>query len=81
MNEELVNMWKSKLKEGQAKIFDFAVSRYPMKFTRNQLATLTGFSSKSSAYQMHVASLIRNGLLETVDEGVVRASEMLFKKI
>jgi hypothetical protein len=52
------------LKEGAWTILRTAAERFPMVLTRAQLATLSGYSARSSSYEGHLAALRRAGYLE-----------------
>lgn len=74
---ERLAMWTSKLKEGPAKILRVLVDAGAAGLTVAAVGEQTGYSTTSSTFDGHLATLRRNGLTTTT-AGIVRASEDLY---
>ena len=72
-----VETWRRALPAYEASIFDALVAAYPEGLARETISERTGRSLTSSAFQVAISTLIKNGLADT-DRGAVRASEDLF---
>lgn len=62
------------LKAGARRMLGVLVSRYPMKMTKSQFATLSGMSPKSSTFEQYLSALKRSGLI-SANEGIYIATE------
>ena len=63
------------LKKGAHRMLGVLVSRYPMKFTRAQLAALAHISSRSGTFTSYLSTLRKRGLI--IEEGdLIYASEV-----
>ena len=80
-SKELQDRIFSLLGEGERKLLAILIRTYPDSFTRVELATQGGYSNaKSGGFAAPLARLIELGFVETVRNGIVRGSEMLFLK-
>lgn len=52
------------LRAGERRILQVLAQHYPMKFTRNQLGTLSRFSPRGGTFGTYFGTLKRNGLIE-----------------
>lgn len=75
--DELLQMWRSSLRAGEAKMLDVLLEIYPATIGRVELGERTGFTASGGTFGNYLSSLRRNGLIE-VDNGEVRASDTLF---
>jgi len=75
--EEMVEMWGERLKKGARDMLDELVSIYPIAIHREDLAVRVGMTATGGTFQTYLGTLRRNGLVE-VEDGVVRASNVLF---
>lgn len=64
-----------KLNRGEKKILETIASRYPMEFTRTQMATLSGFSPSSGTYSNYYSNLKRSGFIEELPDKKVKATQ------
>lgn len=64
-----------KLNRGERKILETIASRYPMEFTRTQMATLSGFSPSSGTYSNYYSNLKRSGFIEELPDKKVKATQ------
>ena len=61
---QVSTMWKEKLGTSmEGKIFSFLLEKAPMKFTRPQIGTATGFSYSSGSFSNALSKLKVNGLV------------------
>jgi len=65
INTGQIEMWVEKLGRnvGTAKILEFLTEKYPMKFTRPQIALAVGIKYKGSTFRAYMATLKRNSLI------------------
>lgn len=63
-NDSQVEMWAGKLKGGAARILKLLAEKYPLKFTRNQIALLAQMSARGGAYNRYFVTLKRNNLIK-----------------
>lgn len=75
--EEMLEMWRDKLKRGAREILDALVSQHPSSVDREELAEVVGMTASGGTFQTYISTLRRNGLAE-VDGSEIRASETLF---
>ncbi len=69
------------LGEGERKLLTLLIGSYPDTFHRVELARQGGYSNaKSGGFAAPLARLIELGFVESVKNGVVRGSDMLFLK-
>lgn len=67
-NQATIEMWIKKVgPTGAGKILRFLTDKYPMKFTRPQVALGIGIKYKGSTFRVYMAMLKRNSLI--VEEG------------
>lgn len=59
----VLEMWLHKLDKGPARVLSFLVEKHPMKWTRTQLATATGYKATGGAYQRCLRVLRDNDLV------------------
>jgi hypothetical protein len=75
--EEIVEMYRSKLKAGARKMLDVLIDEYPHPVERTELAAEIDMEPSGGTFQTYLGHLRRNGLAE-VDGSMVRAGEALF---
>jgi hypothetical protein len=78
--EQLLDMWRSSLRAGEAKMLDELIGIYPASLSRVELGDRTGFTASGGTFGNYLSALRRNGLVE-VDGGEVRASDTLFMAV
>lgn len=61
--QENIEMWAAKLPGASAKILRLLADKYPMKFTRAQIALQAGIKYKGSTFRAYMAALKRNSLV------------------
>jgi hypothetical protein len=76
--DEVQAMWRSTLKAGARAMFDELLAVYPEAVTRQDLADRVEMSATSGTFTSYLSTLRRNGLLEDLPGGYVRASDNLF---
>lgn len=76
--DELHQAWFRYLPDPQVRMLRALIARYPGAYTRDDLATQTGQSPKSSAFAAHVSALAGLGLVWYPAPGEVAATELLF---
>jgi protein-arginine kinase activator protein McsA len=76
--EELLEMWRGKLMQGERKMLDVLVERYPKDISKQELGELTGYTHTGGTFGTYLSTLRRNCLAITDDE-TVKASEALFE--
>lgn len=74
---EMLAMWRSRLKAGEAKMLDALVEIYPDPMTRAVLGDVTGFTHTGGTFTTYLGTLRRNYLIE-VRGDQVKASPTLF---
>jgi hypothetical protein len=75
--EELVGMWRSKLKSGVGRMLDVLVAEYPEALTREDLGEKSGFAASGGTFSDYLSQLRRARLIEE-SSGQVKAAESLF---
>lgn len=75
--DEILAMWRSKLKKGARAMLDVLVESYPSWVGRQQLADSVSMEVTGGTFSTYLGTLRRNGLIE-VEGSEVRASEVLF---
>jgi hypothetical protein len=75
--EELVGMWRSKLKSGVGRMLDVLVAEYPEALTRDELGEQSGFAASGGTFSDYLSQLRRARLIEE-SSGQVKAAESLF---
>jgi uncharacterized protein len=60
---EIFAVWQSKLHQAPRKLLQFLIEHQGTKFTRAQLAQLTGYSASGGTFQDAISTLNRNGLI------------------
>lgn len=75
--DEILAMWRSKLKKGARAMLDVLVESYPSWVGRQQLADSVSMEVSGGTFSTYLGTLRRNGLIE-VEGSEVRASEVLF---
>lgn len=75
--DEILSMWRSKLKKGARAMLDVLVESYPSWVGRQQLADSVSMEVTGGTFSTYLGTLRRNGLIE-VEGSEVRASEVLF---
>lgn len=58
------------LRKGERKILQMFAARYPIKLTKVQVATLSGFTASGGTFQQYFGTLKREGLIEVVGNEV-----------
>jgi hypothetical protein len=76
-NDELIEGWRGRLKEGEQRVLDVLLKVYPMTLTKAELALRCRYSPRSSSYEVSLAKLKRVGLID-FDGKHYRASASLF---
>jgi hypothetical protein len=74
---EMLAMWRSRLKAGEAKMLDELVAVYPDWVRQADLGEASGFAAAGGTFRTYLGTLRRNGLVETRGD-TVRASPTLF---
>jgi uncharacterized coiled-coil protein SlyX len=75
--EEMVEMWRARLKAGARRMLDILVEHYPQALAKDDLAAELDMEPSGGTFNTYVSTLRRNGLAE-VDGGMVTASDTLF---
>jgi uncharacterized protein DUF87 len=68
----------AELPKGAAKMLETLVARHPMKLSRSQLATLSGYSVKSSTVSSSLTALRNDGMIEEAN-GLISPSQAGFE--
>lgn len=76
--DEVLELWRTRLKRGARQMLDALVETYPAGYTRGQLADLLAMAETGGTFQTYLSTLRRNGLADVVDGGLVVASDTLF---
>lgn len=76
-SEEVIAQYRSILKAGAVRMFDYLVSEYPQAVTKAEIADAAEMEVASGTFSTYLSTLRRNGLLESTPEGF-RAAEVLF---
>ena len=64
VGSDAISLWKEKLGDSMAgKIFSFLVEKSPMKFTRPQLGTATGYAAGGGSFSNALSLLKTNNLV------------------
>lgn len=74
--EELQDYWRSRLPEGERRVFEVLVAAYPEAIAREQIDEVTGY--KRSSRDTYLQRLSSRRLVENFGRGEVRASKDLF---
>lgn len=72
----LLDAWRSALPKQERTLLETLLTTYPKALSRGALASQSGYSATSSAFQAAISSLRRNGLIEA-DGADLRATSML----
>jgi hypothetical protein len=75
--EELLEMWRGKLLQGERKMLDTLVEAYPAAMTKEELGEKSGYMSSGGTFGQYLGTLRRNGLV-SIDGDDVKAAETLF---
>jgi predicted transcriptional regulator len=75
--EQPVDMWRGNLSGGAQRIFDFLVTNYPARFTREDIGGQVGLTVRGGAFGRYLSILRSNGLID-VEGNKIKASETLF---
>lgn len=75
--DEVLQMWRSRLEAGPLAMFDALVGVYPDFMTRSSLGAMTRYPSDKSTFRNHLSRLRTLGLLEERDDEV-KASDALY---
>jgi ribosomal protein L29 len=78
--EEIQQMWRSRLRGGEAKMLDFLIRVYPSSVTREKLGEAIGFTHTGGTFLQYLGTLRRNGLAECSGPDVA-ASDTLFTEV
>lgn len=76
-SEEIIEMWRGNLKGGACRMFDYLVSFYPEKVTKEELGLQTDISPTGGSFSTYLSMLKSNGLVE-VHGRDVKVSDNLF---
>ena len=72
--EELLRLWKGKVKKGAGEMLQFLFESYPEKVSREELGDATGFSPTGGTFAVYIGELRRNGLIK-INEGIKISDE------
>ncbi len=75
--DEMLAMWRARLRAGEARMLDALVERYPHWVALAELGELSGFAASGGTFRTYLGVLRRNGLIE-VRGDQARASATLF---
>lgn len=75
--EEVLNLWRGRLKAGARTMLDYVVSRYPNPVPRTELAAHAGIEVTGGTFSSYLSAIRQSQLIEDVDGGV-RAADSLF---
>jgi hypothetical protein len=75
--EEIQEMWRSRLRGGEARMLDCLIQAYPNTISREDLGIATGFTWTGGTFLQYLGTLRRNGLAEGRGQAV-KASATLF---
>lgn len=75
--DEIVSLWKTKLKAGARRMLDVLVANYPNSLTKEQLGTDAKVENSGGTFSSYVSSLNRNNLI-IKDGDNLKASDALF---
>jgi hypothetical protein len=75
--EEMLELWRSRLKSGARQMLDVLVAAYPDAISLDTLAEAVAMVRSGGTFGTYISTLRRNGLAETSD-GTIRASDSLF---
>lgn len=75
--QELLDMWRGKLLQGERKMLDTLVQAYPTAMSKEDLGEQAGYTSSGGTFGQYLGTLKRNGLA-LVDGDNVIAAETLF---
>jgi hypothetical protein len=76
--EELIAMWKSNLRRGEATMLDILVAKYPRGLTKEALGEASGYTHTGGTFGTYIGTLRRNNLA-VVNGDEVKAGEILFQ--
>lgn len=76
--EELLNLWKSKFREGAGKILQYVYENYPNEISKEEIGMAVGFEPSGGTFNTYLSELRRNGLIEVSTNGV-KISEEFFE--
>lgn len=74
--EELLNLWKSKFREGAAKILQFVFEK--VETNKTEVGSATGFEPSGGTFNTYISELRRNGLI-CVDGDQISISQEFFQ--
>jgi len=75
---ELLEQWRGALKAGARRMLDILVEAYPDAMTREELGEASGVVASGGTFGDYLSTLRRNGLIDDLRGGAVRASDSLF---
>jgi DNA-binding IclR family transcriptional regulator len=76
--EELVELFRRRLKLGARRLLDALVEAYPRGLSRDELAAAVEMAPSSGTFSTYLGHLRRNGLVDVPRGGGYSASETLF---
>lgn len=73
-----LEVWMSKLFKGEREMLEVMFEWHPKTISPMELAMTVGKAVGGGTFQTYLRSLLRNGLLEKMDNGSLRAGKVLF---
>ncbi len=73
--EDLLNLWKSKFREGAGKILDFVYRQYPNPVSKVEIGANVGFEASGGTFNTYISELRRNGLIKVLDDSIIISEE------
>lgn len=76
--KELLQLWKSKFREGVGKILQYLFENYPNEISKEEIGMAVGFEPSGGTFNTYISELRRNGLIEISSNGA-KISEEFFE--
>jgi len=73
--EELLNLWKSKFREGAGKILQYVYDNYPNEITKEEIGYAVGFEPSGGTFNTYLSELRRNGLIAVNGQNIKLSDE------
>jgi len=76
--EQLLELWKSKFRQGAGKILQYVYGCHPGEVTKEDIGDSTGFEHSGGTFNTYLSELRRNGLIK-INGGYIKISEEFFE--
>jgi len=73
--EDLLQLWKSKFREGAARILQVVYDQYPDSITKENIGAIVGFEPTGGTFNTYISELRRNGLIQIQGDSVKISDE------